>query len=96
MIRGAQLFVKFIVKHPYSINVKLVVSSLKATMSIFNMTESPLQDPLRGGKDKLFEHMVSVIHADDHEALAKDAMAPPMRRFVPEILLKLAGHISPF
>ncbi|KMT18486.1 hypothetical protein BVRB_2g026280 [Beta vulgaris subsp. vulgaris] len=59
-------------------------------------TDMFVQDPLRGGKDKLFEHMVSVIHADDHEALAKDAMAPPMRRFVPEILLKLAGHISPF
>ena len=40
--------------------------------------------------------MVSVIHADDQEALAKDAMAPPMRRFVPEILLKIAGRISPF
>ncbi|XP_057522304.1 probable isoprenylcysteine alpha-carbonyl methylesterase ICMEL2 [Amaranthus tricolor] len=59
-------------------------------------TDLFVQDPLRGGKDELFEHMVSVIHADDQEALAKDAMAPPMRRFVPEILLKIAGRISPF
>lgn len=59
-------------------------------------TDMFVQDPLRGGKDDLFEQMVSVIHAGDEEALAKDAMAPPMRRFVPEILLKLAGQISPF
>lgn len=55
-----------------------------------------MQDPLRGGRDELFEHMVSVIHADDQEALARDANAPPMRRLVPEILVKLAREISPF
>lgn len=55
-----------------------------------------LQDPLRGGKDELFDNVVSVIHADDKEALAKDAMAPPRRRLVPEILLKLAHSVSPF
>ncbi|KAK4487696.1 hypothetical protein RD792_005644 [Penstemon davidsonii] len=59
-------------------------------------TDLFLQDPLRGGKDELFDYIVSFIHAGDDEALAKDAMAPPRRRFVPEILLKLAGQISPF
>ncbi|PON40611.1 Carboxylesterase, type B [Parasponia andersonii] len=60
-------------------------------------TDLFLQDPLRGGKDELFDHIVSVIHADDKEALAKDAAVPPRRqRLVPEILLKLASKISPF
>ncbi|XP_039027524.1 isoprenylcysteine alpha-carbonyl methylesterase ICME-like isoform X2 [Hibiscus syriacus] len=59
-------------------------------------TDLFLQDPLRGGKDDLFDHMVAVIHAGDEEALAKDALAPPRRRLVPEILLRLAHHISPF
>lgn len=55
-----------------------------------------MQDPLRGGKDELFDHLVSVIHAGDKEALDKDAVAPPRRRLVPEFLLKLARKISPF
>ena len=54
------------------------------------------QDPLRGGKDDLFEHIVSIIHAGDEEALAKDATAPPKRRLAPEFLIKLASKISPF
>lgn len=57
---------------------------------------STLQDPLRGGKDELFDHLVSVIHAGDKDALEQDAMAPPRRRLVPELLLKLARSISPF
>ncbi|KAK8546580.1 hypothetical protein V6N12_027357 [Hibiscus sabdariffa] len=59
-------------------------------------TDLFLQDPLRGGKDDLFDHLVAVIHAGDEEALAKDALAPPRKRFVPEILLRLASLISPF
>ncbi|XP_044504506.1 probable isoprenylcysteine alpha-carbonyl methylesterase ICMEL2 isoform X2 [Mangifera indica] len=59
-------------------------------------TDLFLQDPLRGGKDDLFDHIVSVIHAEDKEALANDAMAPPRKRLVPEILLRIASHISPF
>ncbi|CAL1405432.1 unnamed protein product [Linum trigynum] len=59
-------------------------------------TDLFLQDPLRGGKDDLFEHIVAAIHAGDAEALAKDAKAPARRRLVPEVLLRLAGHISPF
>lgn len=55
-----------------------------------------MQDPLRGGKDELFDHIVAEIHASDKEALAKDAMAPPRRRLVPEFLLQLAHEISPF
>ncbi|XWS46444.1 hypothetical protein CRYUN_Cryun14cG0067100 [Craigia yunnanensis] len=59
-------------------------------------TDLFLQDPLRGGKDDLFDHLVAVIHAGDEEALAKDALAPPRKRLVPEILLRLARQISPF
>ncbi|CAI9109986.1 OLC1v1009936C1 [Oldenlandia corymbosa var. corymbosa] len=59
-------------------------------------TDLFLQDPLRGGRDELFEYVVTYIHAEDQEALAKDALAPPRRRLVPEILLKLAGRVSPF
>ncbi|EEF28744.1 probable isoprenylcysteine alpha-carbonyl methylesterase ICMEL2 isoform X2 [Ricinus communis] len=59
-------------------------------------TDLFLQDPLRGGKDDLFDHIVAKIHAGDKDALAKDAIAPPRRRLVPELLLRLAGHISPF
>ncbi|GAB2299904.1 hypothetical protein Dimus_033953 [Dionaea muscipula] len=59
-------------------------------------TDLFLQDPLRGGKDQLFENVITVIHAGDEEALAKDAIAPPRRRLVPEILLMLAREISPF
>uniref|UniRef100_A0A7C9E0V0 protein-S-isoprenylcysteine alpha-carbonyl methylesterase n=1 Tax=Opuntia streptacantha TaxID=393608 RepID=A0A7C9E0V0_OPUST len=59
-------------------------------------TDLFIQDQLRGGKNELFEHMVAVIHSGDEEALAKDAMAPPVRRLLPEMLLKLAREISPF
>ncbi|EXB72248.1 Isoprenylcysteine alpha-carbonyl methylesterase ICME [Morus notabilis] len=71
----------------------------KAKLILFDgktHTDLFLQDPLRGGEDELFDNIVSVIHADDEEALAKDAMAPPRRRLVPEILLQLARSISPF
>ncbi|KAK3204153.1 hypothetical protein Dsin_018199 [Dipteronia sinensis] len=53
-------------------------------------------DTLRGGKDELFDHIIVVIHADDEEALARDAMAPPRERLVPELLLTMARFISPF
>ncbi|TKY50058.1 Isoprenylcysteine alpha-carbonyl methylesterase ICME [Spatholobus suberectus] len=59
-------------------------------------TDLFLQDPLRGGKDDLFDQIVAIVHSNDSDALAKDATAPPRRRFVPEILLKLAHKISPF
>ncbi|KFK25824.1 hypothetical protein AALP_AA8G166100 [Arabis alpina] len=59
-------------------------------------TDLFLQDPLRGGKDELFDDIVSVIHADDNDALAKDSLAPPRKRLVPELLLKLAHEVSPF
>ncbi|XP_052199605.1 isoprenylcysteine alpha-carbonyl methylesterase ICME-like isoform X2 [Diospyros lotus] len=59
-------------------------------------TDVFVQDPMRGGKDKLFEDLVGYIHAGDPEALAKDANAPPRKRLVPECMLKLARRVSPF
>lgn len=59
-------------------------------------TDVFLQDPMRGGTDQMFEDLVATIHAGDEEALAKDAMAPPRKRMVPEIMLKLARAVSPF
>ncbi|XP_058183030.1 probable isoprenylcysteine alpha-carbonyl methylesterase ICMEL2 [Rhododendron vialii] len=59
-------------------------------------TDIFLQDPMRGGDDKLFEDLVSHIHAGDSAALAKDANAPPRKRLVPEFMLKLARSVSPF
>lgn len=59
-------------------------------------TDLFLQDPLRGGKDELLQDILSVIHAGDPLAQADDAAAPPRRRLVPEILLKLARKVSPF
>ncbi|KAF3583544.1 hypothetical protein F2Q69_00032550 [Brassica cretica] len=72
---------------------------VKTDLIIYNgktHTDLFLQDPLRGGKDELFDHIVSMIHANDSDGLSKDAVAPPRRRLVPEILLKLAGKVSPF
>ncbi|XP_057481415.1 probable isoprenylcysteine alpha-carbonyl methylesterase ICMEL2 [Actinidia eriantha] len=59
-------------------------------------TDIFLQDPMRGGKDQMFEDLVAHIHAGDSEALAKDAVAPPRKRLVPEFMLKLARSVSPF
>ncbi|KAK9676131.1 hypothetical protein RND81_11G056500 [Saponaria officinalis] len=59
-------------------------------------TDVFVQDPMRGGSDQMFEDLVSIIHAGDEEALAKDAAAPPRKRLVPEIMLKLARAVSPF
>ncbi|CAN8260661.1 unnamed protein product [Cochlearia groenlandica] len=72
------------------VKTKLIIYKGKTHTDLF------LQDPLRGGKDELFDHIVSMIHADDSEALRKDAVAPPRKRLVPEFLLKLAGKVSPF
>lgn len=59
-------------------------------------TDLFLQDPMRGGKDKMFEDLVAIIHASDAAAIAKDAVAPPRRRLVPEFMLQLARRVSPF
>jgi prenylcysteine alpha-carboxyl methylesterase len=69
---------------------ELVLYSGKTHTDLF------LQDPLRGGKDELFDDIVSVIHAEDNDGLTKDSLAPPRKRLVPELLLKLAREISPF
>ncbi|CAO2828437.1 unnamed protein product [Amaranthus hypochondriacus] len=59
-------------------------------------TDVFLQDPMRGGNDPMFEDLVAIIHADDEDGQAKDAMAPQRKRMVPEIMLKLARAVSPF
>ncbi|OIV93685.1 hypothetical protein TanjilG_16536 [Lupinus angustifolius] len=59
-------------------------------------TDVFVQDPMRGGKDDLFDDLVAYIHAGDAEASAKDAAAPPRRRLVPEFMLRLAHIVSPF
>lgn len=59
-------------------------------------TDLFLQDPMRGGKDELFDYVVAFIHAGDKEALAKDAVAPPRPRLLPELLIQLAHKVSPF
>ncbi|KAL2484743.1 putative isoprenylcysteine alpha-carbonyl methylesterase ICMEL1 [Abeliophyllum distichum] len=59
-------------------------------------TDLFLQDPMRGGRDELFEDLVAMIHAGDSEALSKDSSAPPRKRLVPEFMLKMARAVSPF
>lgn len=54
------------------------------------------QDPMRGGKDDMFDDLVAYIHADDAEALSRDGTAPLRRRLVPEFMIKLARTVSPF
>uniref|UniRef100_A0A1J3GEI4 protein-S-isoprenylcysteine alpha-carbonyl methylesterase n=1 Tax=Noccaea caerulescens TaxID=107243 RepID=A0A1J3GEI4_NOCCA len=56
-------------------------------------TDVFLQDPMRGGRDELFEDIVSVILGDDPEVTAKSVSR---RRLVPEFMLKLAHWVSPF
>lgn len=51
---------------------------------------------MRGGRDVLLEDIVSFIHAGDAASLSKDAVAPPARRLVPELMLQLARKVSPF
>lgn len=59
-------------------------------------TDVFLQDPMRGGKDDMFDDLVAYIHADDAEALSRDGTAPLRRRLVPEFMIKLARTVSPF
>ncbi|XP_011008823.1 PREDICTED: probable isoprenylcysteine alpha-carbonyl methylesterase ICMEL1 isoform X2 [Populus euphratica] len=59
-------------------------------------TDLFLQDPMRGGNDRMFEDLVSIIHSDDREAQARDEVAPPRRRLVPECMLQVAHRVSPF
>ncbi|CAM6092189.1 unnamed protein product [Calypogeia fissa] len=59
-------------------------------------TDVILQDPMRGGRDALFDDFMAVLHGDDEEAQSRDASAPPRPRLVPECLLHLAHVVSPF
>uniref|UniRef100_A0A2C9VNW5 protein-S-isoprenylcysteine alpha-carbonyl methylesterase n=2 Tax=Manihot esculenta TaxID=3983 RepID=A0A2C9VNW5_MANES len=54
------------------------------------------EDPMRGGNDQMFEDLVAIVHSGDPEAQAKDAVAPPRRRLVPELMLQVARRVSPF
>lgn len=60
-------------------------------------TDLFLQDPLRGGRDKMLEEIARVIHSEDPDAAAQHLVVVPVaRRLVPEFMLKLAGGVSPF
>lgn len=59
-------------------------------------TDLFLQDPLRGGRDKLLEEIVTVIHNDNPDTSAQHLAVPVARRLVPEFMLMLAGRVSPF
>ncbi|KAH7852678.1 hypothetical protein Vadar_027808 [Vaccinium darrowii] len=72
------------------VNAELLLYDGRTHTDIF------VQDPMRGGKDQMFEDLVAIIHAGDSVALAKDAAAPPKKQLVPEFMLKLASCISPF
>ncbi|KAH0878536.1 hypothetical protein HID58_065930 [Brassica napus] len=56
-------------------------------------TDLFLQDPMRGGKDEMFEDIVSVVMGDNQEVVGKSV---DRRRLVPEFMLKLAHWVSPF
>ncbi|CAN6887896.1 unnamed protein product [Brassica oleracea] len=56
-------------------------------------TDLFLQDPMRGGKDEMFEDIVSVVMGDNQEVVGKSV---GRRRLVPEFMLKLAHWVSPF
>lgn len=70
--------------------VKLILYKGKTHTDLF------LQDPLRGGKDRVLEDMLSIIQPSDVEHHAKDILAPPIKRLVPEIMLQAARKVSPF
>lgn len=59
-------------------------------------TDLFLQDPLRGGRDKMLEEIVAAIHNDDPCESAQHLPVPVARRLVPEIMLILARRVSPF
>nr|GEW93848.1 probable isoprenylcysteine alpha-carbonyl methylesterase ICMEL2 [Tanacetum cinerariifolium] len=57
----------------------------RAELILFNgktHTDLFVQDPLRGGKDELFDYIADYIHAGDVNALSKVAMAPPRERLL--------------
>ena len=60
------------------------------------VTDFRMQDPMRGGKNDLLADILEVIHADDAEEAAEDAVAMMRPRLVPECLLQLARWVSPF
>lgn len=61
-----------------------------------HVNDVEMQDPMRGGKIDLLADILAVIHADDADELAEDAVAMMRPRMVPECLLQLARWVSPF
>jgi len=51
---------------------------------------------MRGGKIDMLADILAVVHADDEEERAEDAIAMMHPRMVPECLLQLARWVSPF
>lgn len=63
---------------------------------MMHVNDVEMQDPMRGGKIDLLADILAVIHADDADELAEDAVAMMRPRMVPECLLQLARWVSPF
>lgn len=59
-------------------------------------TDLFIQDPMRGDYDVVLVDILTVLHAGDTEAQAKDSFEKPRRRLVPEFLIQLARRVSPF
>ncbi|URD92843.1 Carboxylesterase family [Musa troglodytarum] len=76
--------------HSVGAKVDIVLFEGKTHTDLF------LQDPLRGGKDELLEHIAAVIYGGVAAAHAYISVAPLPRRLVPEFMLQLARKISPF
>ncbi|XP_064968877.1 probable isoprenylcysteine alpha-carbonyl methylesterase ICMEL1 [Musa acuminata AAA Group] len=76
--------------HSVGAKVDIVLFEGKTHTDLF------LQDPLRGGKDELLEHIAAVIYGGVAAAHAHISVAPLPRRLVPEFMLQLARKISPF
>ncbi|THU57210.1 hypothetical protein C4D60_Mb03t01090 [Musa balbisiana] len=73
--------------HSVGAKVDIVLFEGKTHTDLF------LQDPLRGGKDELLEHIAAVIYGGVAAAHAHISAAPLPRRLVPEFMLQLARKI---
>lgn len=85
---------------PYQATIRyadaLREAGLKVTTHLFSNkthTDLFLQDPMRGGRDELLEHIVAVIYEGEEQA---PDLSTPADRMVPELLLQLARIVSPF
>ncbi|XP_024524026.1 probable isoprenylcysteine alpha-carbonyl methylesterase ICMEL2 isoform X2 [Selaginella moellendorffii] len=83
---------------PYHATVRfadsLRAAGVKVTTKLFphkTHTDLFLQDPMRGGRDELLEHIVALIY--EGEDVPESVVS---EQLVPEILLQLARLVSPF